>query len=532
MADRANEPFIVENLEDLVKKITREGHRFPEDHTQMAQSLETLRQARNEILGMQMPSRTTRQRADTLLAQIRSYALHMQEHLAFTDILVDESTHSLFLSHLKQDLLVRAGQLAHPNPIYYADLPRPHYDKRAIIQDLTSRFFSQHEMRYFISVNNSTYTDKFRLERREQAAAHLAKQFGNRTRHFTHIPYVTIHVEKKDEAKLLKELHAYTTTAHYERLGILQDACILPASLMYIPEIITGRKKTPVGRKTLWNLAAIGADQASRITLGDGIAVGIIDTGVDYMHDELVFRFDRADPGWNYIDWNNDVRDKEGHGTHVAGIVAGKTVGVAPGVQLKAYVVLDEEGSGSEADVMHAYDDAIDQVAVINMSLGGTYYNPAFEELTRAAFRKGVLTSAAAGNEGFRDVYSYPAAYDGVLSIAATGRNDEWLTFSNANDENDLAAPGDRIYSSVPGGYAELTGTSMASPHVAGALALIRSLYSGSGEEVYALMKQGDCVKHLPYPEKKVGAGLVRPDYVLTALGKLGMTGGELLAKR
>ena len=531
MADRANEPLIVENLEDLVKKITKKEYLFPEDHPQIAQTLETLRLARNEILGMLIPSRKTRQRADTLLSHIRSYALHMQEDLAFTEILTDASVHSLFLSHMKQDLLVRAGQLAHQNPIYYADLPHLHYDKRAIIQDLTSRFFTHHEMRYFIPVNHSSHTEKFGLERRQHAAAYLGKQFGTKIRHFKHIPYITIHIEKKDEAKLLKELQTHKTTAHYERLGILARGKILPASIMYIPELITGRKQTPIEKKSSWNLGTIGADLAQRITLGDNVTVGIIDTGVDYMHEELAFRFDRTDPGWNYIDWNDEVKDKEGHGTHVAGIVAGKTVGVAPGVRLKAYVVLDEEGSGSEADVMHAYDDAIDQVDVINMSLGGTYYNAAFEELTRAAFRKGVLTSAAAGNEGFRDVYSYPAAYDGVLSIAATGRNDEWLAFSNANDENDLAAPGDQIVSSVPGGYAALTGTSMASPHVAGALALVRSLYTGSGEDIYALMKQGDCVKHLPYPEKKVGAGLVRPDYVLTALGKLGIAGGELLGK-
>ncbi len=230
-----------------------------------------------------------------------------------------------------------------------------------------------------------------------------------------------------------------------------------------------------------WGVKRIGAglvhDSGNN---GDGIKIAIIDTGIDEDHPDLD---DNIMGGVNFVSkpsWKvpdpNKWDDDNGHGTHVAGIIAAEdnntgVVGVAPGAALYALKVLDRTGSGYVSDVIAAIQWAtVNDVQVINMSLGGAA-NVSLGDACSSAYKIGLILIASAGNGG---EVSCPAAYDSVIAVSATGSNDELAWFSSTGPEVELAAPGVDIYSTYKGGgYTNLSGTSMASPHVAGTAALV-----------------------------------------------------------
>lgn len=281
---------------------------------------------------------------------------------------------------------------------------------------------------------------------------------------------------------------------------------------------VSGKVRTGPLRKSRrksgegWNLEFIGVKEAQRFGRGEGIKIGIIDTGIDYNHKEISSRFGR-EKGVNIIDPSKDPVDGNGHGTHVAGTAAGKEVGIANKASLYAIKVLNDRGSGTESDVIAGMDWAISKgLDVVNMSLGGPGYTRAFQELCYAAAMKNMLVVAAAGNSGREGGgESYPAAYDNVISVASIGENGERSSFSNRSITLDIAAPGENIYSSVPdNGYDSYNGTSMASPHVAGSLALLMSFSKNNSLE--ALIKKTSGRPPAPYDRKLYGAGLLKTD--------------------
>jgi serine protease len=231
-----------------------------------------------------------------------------------------------------------------------------------------------------------------------------------------------------------------------------------------------------------WGVDKIDADLSST-RAGDGagaVAVNayIIDTGVA-AHPELnVVRF------VNFIDTNNT--DCHGHGTHVAGTAAAidnldGVVGVAPGAAVTALKVLNCSGSGSTSGVIKAVDwvtaNAV-KPAVANMSLGGPPSKP-LDNAVKRSVSTGVLYAVAAGNDAANACNYSPARAGtnaGIVTVAATDINDAEATFSNFGKCVDIWAPGVNILSTYPGGYATGSGTSMASPHAAGAAALYLSL--------------------------------------------------------
>jgi subtilisin family serine protease/subtilisin-like proprotein convertase family protein len=256
--------------------------------------------------------------------------------------------------------------------------------------------------------------------------------------------------------------------------------------------------------------ADIHAPAAWNITTGSGkTIVAIIDTGVDYTHPDLAAnmwhnpreiagngRDDDGDGyvddvyGWNFIANNGNVMDDNGHGTHVAGIIGavgnnGSGVsGVNWNVQIMALKFLDSTGSGVLSNAIKALNFAVAHGAkVSNNSYGGGGYYQAFNDAVAAAARAGHIFVAAAGNDGINtDVNpAYPADYnlDNVISVAATDRNDRLASFSNYGARTvDLGAPGVSIYSTYKGGgYALMSGTSMATPFVTGAVALLEDLH-------------------------------------------------------
>lgn len=228
-----------------------------------------------------------------------------------------------------------------------------------------------------------------------------------------------------------------------------------------------------------WGVERIGGGFAhAQGARGAGVRVGILDTGLDYNHPEFAGRFAG---GYNFVGGNGDPMDDHFHGTHVSGTIGAAldltgVVGAAPEVELYALKVLNARGSGNFADVIAALQWCVDHdIHVTNQSLG-SFTNPgqAVENAYNAAWEAGILHVAAAGN--FYGIFgvSWPARYDSVIAVGATDRNNNHAAFSDSGPQLELAAPGVDIRSTMPGGgYGLASGTSMASPHVAGAAALV-----------------------------------------------------------
>ncbi|MCX2970948.1 MULTISPECIES: S8 family peptidase [Streptomyces] len=207
---------------------------------------------------------------------------------------------------------------------------------------------------------------------------------------------------------------------------------------------------------------------------GSRVTAYIIDTGIDTSHPDFGNR------ARNVFDaFGGNGRDCNGHGTHVAGTVGGKTYGVAKNVELRGVRVLNCQGSGSYSGIIAGFDWVRENAvkpAVANASLGGGY-SSAVNNAASALNNSGVFLAVAAGNSN-ADACNYsPASARGVISIAASDSSDRKASFSNYGRCTDLYAPGVSITSTrMGGGTTQLSGTSMASPHVAG----VAALYKGS----------------------------------------------------
>ncbi len=267
-----------------------------------------------------------------------------------------------------------------------------------------------------------------------------------------------------------------------------------------------------------WNMRRVVAPTAWAVTRGSySVVIAVLDSGVDLYHPEFANRLLR---GYDYVNRDNDPYDDDGHGTHVAGLIAANAdnftgiTGLAPNVRLLPHKVLDREGKGSYYDIALAIYDATNNayVQVINLSLGGVYSDTTLQNAVNYAISRGRLVVAAAGNcaqggSGCNEVNPtyYPAAYPGVLAVAASDRYDDWASYSGYKPYVGLAAPGgtpwDAIWSTVPGGYAFAVGTSMAAPLVSAAAALVWTMQPGwRAEDVADLLKTtADEVGPYPY---------------------------------
>ena len=231
-----------------------------------------------------------------------------------------------------------------------------------------------------------------------------------------------------------------------------------------------------------WGVKRIGAGSVhDGGNTGAEVKVAIIDSGIDYTHPDLNANFGVL-RGYDFVNDDDDPMDDAGHGTHCAGIVAAEdngegVVGVAPGAKLYAVKVLDATGRGYVSDVIAGIDWSVEKgMQIISMSLGGGDLE-SMEAACDAAYDAGIVVVASAGNRGNPpgrgDNVGYPAAYSSVIAVAATDSNDERARWSSTGPAVELAAPGVSINSTVPGGYATYSGTSMACPHVAGTAALV-----------------------------------------------------------
>jgi subtilisin len=218
---------------------------------------------------------------------------------------------------------------------------------------------------------------------------------------------------------------------------------------------------------------------AQNIT-GSGVKVAVLDTGIDASHEDL-----NVAGGASFVAEEPDgLTDGNGHGTHVAGTIAALNnnvgvLGVSYDVDLYAVKVLSAGGSGTLSGIAQGIEWAIDNnMDVINMSLGGSTGSTTLKQACDNAYNSGIVVVAAAGNSGsffgLINTIGYPAKYNSVIAVGAVDSNNNRASFSSVGNELEVMAPGVAINSTLPGNqYGGLNGTSMASPHVAGAAALL-----------------------------------------------------------
>ena len=289
-----------------------------------------------------------------------------------------------------------------------------------------------------------------------------------------------------------------------------------------------------------WALEKIQAFDAWDKTQGaDSVLLAIIDTGIDYLHpdlknkiflnsgeigtdfngddkrsngidddnngfvddfqgwdftDRVGFPFDST--GGDYLDWDNDPNDEQGHGTFISGIAAAEVnntigiAGVAPNIKLLNLRAFDPSGFGEEDDVAAAILYAVQSGAkVINMSFGDNAFSLVLRDVIRFAYSQGVVLVGSSGNSGSNDPH-YPSGYSEVISVGSSTVADFVSSSSNYGSTLDLVAPGSSILTTARNNkYASISGTSAATPHVAATAALILSLQTFSNEEVKQIIK-------------------------------------------
>lgn len=287
-------------------------------------------------------------------------------------------------------------------------------------------------------------------------------------RDLSQINAVVVRVTHGSEEKFMQSVKGMPQVAYVERNGI-GEAAFIPNDPNW---------------GLLWNMPMIKADKAWDTYRGwNEITIAILDTGIDYTHDDLLANYKSG--GYDWVNDDFDPMDGHSHGTHCAGIAAAtlnNALGVAGVAQCRIWAekILDDAGSGNNGDlasgILHAADHGVN---VISMSLQLYPYSVTAENAVNYAYGKGVLLVAAAGNylTNLDVTPVYPGSYTNVVDVSATTSADLFdFSYSNYGTKIEVSAPGTSVYSTIPGdSYGYKSGTSMACPHVAGLAALIWS---------------------------------------------------------
>lgn len=225
-----------------------------------------------------------------------------------------------------------------------------------------------------------------------------------------------------------------------------------------------------------WWFHEIVTPQVWEKTKGEGATIATIDTGVDHKH--ITFK-----SSFNMIDRDMNIKDEYGHGSHVAGLLTGALTGVAPNAELHVIKVLNEKGRGRIADVMDGITHAMNmKVDVLAISLGVRDIPLILKQRIVQAYESGMTIVSAVGNDS-NPTPLYPAIMNEVIAVGGLDKDGNVAYFSNGG--YDVLAPSVDILSTwKEDKYARLTGTSMASPLVAGAIALLISYYRKQGKEL------------------------------------------------
>jgi subtilisin family serine protease len=277
-----------------------------------------------------------------------------------------------------------------------------------------------------------------------------------------------------------------------------------------------------------WGLQSLHVPDHWRETRGRDVRVALLDTGLETSHPDLQ---EAVDAVRDLTGGRTGAADLVGHGTHVAGIVGARqngrgVVGVAPECRLLIGKVLGDDGSGSDAAVAAGIDWAVAAGAdVISMSLGSVTFSDTIAQAVARAAAAGKFLVCAAGNDGRDDSVNYPARLDGTIAVGAVDRAGRLCDFSSRGDQVDVCAPGQDVLSTfLNGGYAKLSGTSMATPFVAGVVALVLAKHRAAGGAT-PVDTPAQLIEHLQRSaidagpqgrDPSYGYGLVNPDGLLT----------------
>ncbi|MGW7296281.1 type VII secretion-associated serine protease mycosin [Streptomyces xiamenensis] len=290
-----------------------------------------------------------------------------------------------------------------------------------------------------------------------------------------------------------------------------------------------------------WSLQRVVLDRLWQDTQGENVRVAVIDSGVDATNPQLAGAVDKAagadftpqdpreDDEPTRTSHGDGTTDTVGHGTKVAGIIAARPdeasgfVGLAPGAVIIPVRQNDEYGNGTVESLAWSIDHAVDQGArIINISQDSEEALSDETSLKAAidrALAQDIVVIASVGNDGADGELkeTYPAAYDGVLAVAASDRNNERAFFSQAGDFVGIAAPGVDMVSTVPGGGQCVdNGTSFAAPYVAGVAALLRAKYPDWTAPQVVTHLQQTAERGIPGPDPYLGWGVVDPVRALT----------------
>ncbi|MFF8828082.1 S8 family peptidase [Streptomyces sp. NPDC015131] len=302
--------------------------------------------------------------------------------------------------------------------------------------------------------------------------------------------YIVLLDEKADKAKLAKEYGGtlkrnYTSAVNgFSASGLSETEAKRLAADPSVAKVVQNKKfsiSATQDNPPSWGLDRVDqADTAgdSKYTYpdnaGEGVTAYVIDTGVRVGHKDFE---GRAVSGFDAIDNDNDASDGNGHGTHVAGIIAGAAHGVAKKAKIVAVRVLDDNGSGTTEQVVAGIDWVTKNhqgPSVANMSLGGGA-DPALDEAVKKAIAAGVTFGVAAGNESADAGQGSPSRVPEAITVASSTKDDQQSDFSNYGSVVDIYAPGSDITSAwndSDEGTKTISGTSMATPHVVGAAAV------------------------------------------------------------
>ncbi|MFC9068584.1 type VII secretion-associated serine protease mycosin [Streptomyces harbinensis] len=327
-------------------------------------------------------------------------------------------------------------------------------------------------------------------------------------------------------------------------------ACALLAGALYVPYGPAGAALADDRRCTFpsepieeqpWSLQRVLLDRLWQDTRGADIRVAVIDSGVDTTNPQLADAVDRSsgadftpedpdeDDAPSSVSRGDGTTDTVGHGTKVAGIIAARPddasgfVGLAPEATIIPVRQNDAYGSGTVDSLAWSIDHAVAQGArIINISQDSEQQLSDDNNLKRAidaALTADVVVIASVGNDGADGsmAETYPAAYDGVLAVAASDRNNERAFFSQSGDFVGIAAPGVDMVSTVPGGGQCVdNGTSFAAPYVAGVAALLRAKYPDWTAPQVITHLQQTAERGIPGPDPYIGWGVVDPVRALT----------------
>jgi serine protease len=282
--------------------------------------------------------------------------------------------------------------------------------------------------------------------------------------------------------------------------------------------VTPGQQTTPYGVNDVKAPAVWPVTRGKSLANGPAIHIAIIDTGIDYHHPELAAVFKE---GFNFVSRTSDPLDDNGHGSHVAGIIAAANdgagvVGIASGVDVYSLKVLNACGSGRTSDIIQAVQWVVDKKKevggnwIINLSLGATDASDSEQAQFQTASDAGVLTFAASGN-GYSgaDGLAYPAGYSSVVSVGSVNSTNTVSTFSQRGADLKVVAPGERVLSTFTDGQATAVGG-------AGVVARFAEGFDKDGNPI--------CLSNGPVTASTVFAGAGAPsEYPAGSTGKIAL---------